>query len=70
MATMKAAKTGIGRPRVGAERVTIMMLKGSPEYREWLSGLSKRTLIASTAIVRDALAKWARDRGSPEPPEL
>src|SRR5262245_60705232 len=49
-------------------RVAAVVLKDTPEYRDWLTGLSEATLIPVATIVRDALAKWAADRGLPGPP--
>jgi hypothetical protein len=51
-------------------RISVYNLKGSPEYRDWLNGLSKKSLINSSAIIRDALSRWAKERGYPDPPEL
>src|SRR3954447_4704533 len=49
-------------------RVAAIVLKDTPEYRDWLTGLSEATLIPVATIVRDALTKWAADRGLPAPP--
>src|SRR5215210_7860413 len=49
-------------------RVAAVVLKDTPEYRDWLPGLSEQTLIPVATIVRDALARWAADRGLPGPP--
>jgi Meiotically Up-regulated Gene 113 (MUG113) protein len=55
---------------MGGHRISVYNLKGSPEYRDWLNGLSAASLITTSAIIRDALAKWAKERGCPPPPEL
>jgi hypothetical protein len=60
----KAAET----PTPDDTRVAAVVLKDTPEYRDWLTGLSETTLIPVASIVRDALAKWAIDRGLPGPP--
>lgn len=52
------------------DRVAVVVLKGSQEYREWLNSISKDSLIPIASIVRDSLAKWAIQRGYPAPPEL
>jgi hypothetical protein len=58
-------------PRVASNiRISVYNLKGSPEYRDWLNEISAITLINSSAIIRDALAKWAKERGCPPPPAL
>src|SRR4051794_28222458 len=48
-------------------RVAAVVLKDTTEYRDWLTSLSEQTLIPVATIVRDALAKWAADRGLPGP---
>lgn len=69
MAAILEARMGRKRKPVKPdERVAIVVLKDSVEYREWVDGLSKSTLIPVATIVRDALAKWAADRGLPPPP--
>jgi hypothetical protein len=50
------------------ERVTVINLKGSPELRDWLSGISDKTLIPAAAITRAALKMWAKENGHPAPP--
>lgn len=52
------------------DRVAVVVLKGSHEYRDWLNAISKDTLIPVASIVRDAVAKWAVQRGYPSPPDL
>lgn len=55
-------------PKVTDDRVVIITLKDTEDYRDWVDGLSRDTLIPVATIVRDALAKWAADRGLPAPP--
>jgi hypothetical protein len=52
------------------ERVAVIVLKDTRDYRDWLTGLSETTLISTATIVRDALSKWAADRGLPAPPTV
>lgn len=66
MARPKQRKTA---EAVEDRRVAAVVLKDTPEYRDWLTTLSESTLIPVATIVRDALAKWAADRGLPGPPE-
>jgi hypothetical protein len=48
----------------------VISVRGSREYKVWLSGLSKATLVPVTVIVRDAVARWAAERGHTiKPPE-
>jgi hypothetical protein len=65
MAKRKAKKT-----EEGVERFSVLNLKGSAEYRDWLGTLSEESLIPIAVIVRDALAKWAKERGYPSPPKV
>jgi hypothetical protein len=66
MAKKKAGKPS-GSP--SAERVAVVVLKGTPEYRDWLNEISKESLIPVASIVRDALSKWAKERGYPKSPQ-
>lgn len=56
------------KPASRDDRVTVINLKDRADYRAWVDGLSDSTLIPVATIVRDALAKWAADRGLPPPP--
>jgi hypothetical protein len=49
-------------------RVTVINLKGNPELRDWLSGISEKTMIPAAAITRAALKLWAKENGHPAPP--
>ncbi len=53
----------------GDERVAVMVLKGSPEYREWLQEVLRDSLIPIASIVRDAISKWPKDRGDQTAPK-
>lgn len=55
---------------VDKRRVSIINLKGSVGYREWLNDVSNDSRIASAVIVRDALAAWAKANGYQKPPEI
>lgn len=55
-------------PDASGRRVTVINLKGSPELRDWLSGVSDETLIPAAAITRAALRLWAEKNGHPAPP--
>jgi hypothetical protein len=55
-------------PQPTDDRVIVVVLKDTEEYRDWVDGLSESTLIPVASIVRDALAKWAQERGLPSPP--
>jgi hypothetical protein len=60
-----AAKTAV---RV-TPQASVINLKGTDDYREWLTGVSKKTHIAAAVIVRLALAEWAKKNGHAAPPE-
>jgi hypothetical protein len=66
MAKKKSRKV---QPSTDDDRVAVVVLKDSLEYREWLNGISRESLIPVASIVRDALAKWATQRGYPAPPD-
>lgn len=65
--TLMARKKTV-TPKVSDDRVAVITLKDTEEYREWADDLSRATLIPLSTIIRDALAKWAADRGLPAPP--
>ena len=65
-----AKKKTVPKPAPSVERLSVLNLKGSPEYRDWLGTISKQSLIPVTTIVRDAVAKWAKERNYPSPPEV
>jgi hypothetical protein len=56
-------------PKHTDSRVTVIALKGSPEYRDWLGDLSKRSRIPTAVIVDLALADWAKKNEMPPPPD-
>jgi hypothetical protein len=71
-----AKKKAVDKPAAGTEakakpvdrRVMVIALKGTPEFRDWLSAASKKTRIPASNIVEVALANWAVANGVPEPP--
>ncbi len=50
-------------------QVSVISLKGTDAYREWLAGESRRTHIPAASIVRLGLAVWASQNGGKTPPE-
>jgi hypothetical protein len=50
-------------------QVSIITLKGTSAYRDWLAGESKRTHIPAASLVRLGLAMWAEKNGGKTPPE-
>lgn len=55
-------------PKPPDNRVVVIVLKDTPLYREWFNALSDATLIDTATMTRDALSKWAAERGLPPPP--
>jgi hypothetical protein len=60
------AETITAEPR---GQVSVITLKGTEAYRDWLAGESKRTHIPAASIVRLGLALWASQNGGKTPPE-
>lgn len=52
------------------ERLSVLNLKGSPEFRDWLNEASEKTRIPIATIVRDSLGMWAESRGLSKPPRV
>jgi hypothetical protein len=51
-------------------RSNVISVRGTREYKVWLAGLSKATLVPTSVIIRDAVARWAAERGHKvTPPE-
>ena len=57
-------------PASEPERETIVNMKGSPEYADWLEAVHRKTHIPKVQIVRLALAEWSENHGHPAPPEI
>lgn len=53
----------------GKGQASVINLKGTDQYRDWLSGVSKKTRIPAASIVRLALEEWASKYGHSTPPE-
>lgn len=76
---MPGAST-LGRPKRTArepvkapspdDRPTIINLKGTNEYAEWLEAVYRKTHLPKATIFRVAVAEWAERNGHPKPPEL
>lgn len=55
-----------GGPKV---RETILSLKGSPEWSQWLGDLATKFRTKKAGIIDRALAEFAERNGFREPPE-
>jgi hypothetical protein len=62
-----ARKVAATKSRTG---VSIISLKGTAEYQEWLGHISRKTHIAASVIVRLALKDWAAKNKHEAPPEM
>jgi hypothetical protein len=69
----------MGRPKVNkkddppkerSDRETVIHLKGSPEYVDWLEAAHKKTRLAKATIIRIAVEEWAERNGISSPPEI
>ena len=65
-----AKKKATVKTKPSTTRLSVLNLKGSPDYRDWLNEISDQSLIPVTSIMRNAVAKWAKERGYREPPEV
>jgi hypothetical protein len=48
--------------------MTVMTIKGTAEWKEWLNRLADFSRLPSTIVIDLALAEWAKSHGFPEPP--
>lgn len=58
------------RPKARSDgRVAVIMLKGRPEYRDWINELAERARMPASVLIDHALAEKAeRLRFRPPPP--
>jgi hypothetical protein len=54
----------------GPENRTVINMKGTVAYIEWLEAVHRKTHIPKAQIVRLALADWAKANGHQAPPEI
>jgi hypothetical protein len=66
----KQAKPDQSPQSEGAERETVVNMKGSSEYVAWLDTVHRKTHIPRVQIFRLAIAEWAEKHGHPAPPEI
>lgn len=58
------------KPSSPEDRPTIINLKGTNEYAQWLEALYRKTHLPKATIFRIAVAEWAERNGHPRPPEM
>jgi len=51
-----------------AEKATLAVLKGGPEFQAWFRRLQTQTRLPGALILDAALVEYARARGFDEPP--
>jgi hypothetical protein len=71
MASAKAGGAAARKPRAKAasgERVAVIMLKGRPEYRDWINELADRARMPASVLIDQALAEKAERLGFRPPP--
>jgi hypothetical protein len=50
-------------------QISIVVLKGSPDYRDWLARFSEASRMPQSVLIDHALAKLAREQGFEPPPK-
>jgi hypothetical protein len=65
-----SAAASEARPKARSDdRVAVIMLKGRPEYRDWINELAERARMPASVLIDHALAEKAeRLRFRPPPP--
>ena len=57
------------RPKARSDgRVAVIMLKGRPEYRDWINELAERARMPASVLIDHALAEKAEQLGFRPPP--
>jgi hypothetical protein len=77
---MSAGATSVGRPKKGKradrapgegeDRETIIHMKGSAEYNDFLDAVHRKTHIPKVQQFRIAYAEWCERNGHGVPPEI
>jgi hypothetical protein len=65
-----AKKTGRPPSPEPLERVTVINLKGTAEFRAWLDAFSEETHIPAASLVRLGLGALAKEHKRPAPPKM
>jgi hypothetical protein len=65
--TAGAARPGL-EPKSGGASPNIISMRGSPEWRAWLTRLAEKCRATPSALIDRALAELARREGFEEPP--
>lgn len=68
MQTMaRPKKRAVGRPKNLGPKPTLVSLRGSEEYREWLEGLANRSHLPMAILLEHALREYAERHGYEKP---
>lgn len=51
-----------------SRRATVLTIRGTPEWREWLDRASRHCRMSASTLVDLAVAKFVREQGFSEPP--
>jgi len=68
--SMARPKKGVKRTDPQDDRPTVINLKGSVEYVNWLEKISKESRIAKATLFRWAMAELAEKQNWQPPPEI
>jgi hypothetical protein len=58
------------KPPEDANRETVIHMKGSAAYVEWLESIHRKTRIPKVQLFRMAMEEWAERNKHPKPPEI
>lgn len=60
---MPAKKRPVGRPKSTTKRVTVIALKGTPEFAAWLASLADYCRLSQADTVEHGLVCLAKEKG-------
>jgi hypothetical protein len=63
MAKKRATATGKSQASDSVRRTTVVTIKGTDEWKDWLNGLSDHLRIPTSTVVDLALVLYARENG-------
>jgi hypothetical protein len=67
---MPPPKKPKGRPQEPVRRLTVLTIKGTPAWKEWLEGFGRHLRAPLSTVVDQALVRYAKETGyKPEAPE-
>ena len=63
-----ATARDVGVKARSADRVAVIMLKGRPQYRDWINELAEQARMPASVLIDHALAEKAERLGFRPPP--